>query len=77
MKGIVCLIVWAGANQSRSTGAEQTTQMRVYKLPLNIDAILSLQPNQNITNKTRHSELCCLSDIHFNLNFLKYHTNIQ
>ena len=41
-KMFVCLIVWAGAKQSRSPGAEQTTQVRVYQLPVGVDGLASL-----------------------------------
>ena len=34
IKLFVFLIVWAGTKQSRSPGAEQPTQVRVYQLPV-------------------------------------------
>ena len=36
------LIVWAGAKQSRSPGAEQPTQVWVYQLPVGVDGLASL-----------------------------------
>ena len=36
------LIVYAGAKQSRSPGAEQPTQVRVYQLPVGVDGLASL-----------------------------------
>ena len=41
-KLFVFLIVWAGAKQSRSPGAEQPTQVRVYQLPVGVDGLASL-----------------------------------
>ena len=35
-------IVWAGAKQSRSPGAEQTPQVQVYQLPVGVDGLASL-----------------------------------
>ena len=35
------LIVWVGAQQSRSPGAEQTTQVGVYQLPVSVEASLA------------------------------------
>ena len=41
-KLFVLLIVWAGAKQSRSPGAEQPTQVRVYQIPVGVDGLVSL-----------------------------------
>ena len=41
-KLFVFLIVWAGAKQSRSPGAEQPTQVRVYQLPVGVDNLATL-----------------------------------
>ena len=45
---LVFLIVWAGAKQSRSPGAEQPTQVRVYQLPVGVDGLASLTYCQHI-----------------------------
>ena len=42
MDVFVFLIVWAGAKQSRSPGAEQPTQVQVYQLPLGVDGLATL-----------------------------------
>ena len=36
------LIVWVGAQQSRSPGAEQTTQAGVYQLPVSVEGLANL-----------------------------------
>ena len=35
----ITTFVWAGAKQSRSPGAEQPTQVRVYQLPVGVDSL--------------------------------------
>ena len=39
----ICLIFMAGsAKQSRSSAGEQTTQVRVYQIPVTVDGLASL-----------------------------------
>ena len=49
---VVCLIVWAGAQQSRSPGAKQTTLVQVYQLPMDVDGPAS--PALNAVLSYRH-----------------------
>ena len=54
--GFVCLIVWAGVKQSRSPGAEQTTQVGVYQSPVGVDglATLALAPKNTFCNLDKY-----------------------
>ena len=54
----VFLIVWAGAKQSRSPGAEQPTQVRVYQLPVGVDGLASLA----LVNMAKIRVLCSSPD---------------